>query len=118
MTPSTFSIADIEKMRAIIHQHDKTNQGGSKEFDLAKPPVPPYRYQRYDLLMYNHDEGTTAVARDAAQEAKLAEQGFACEPFEIEAPTAHLSAADRREIEAVEKNIELPKRARKVAVEV
>ena len=33
---------EIERMRAIIAQHDQTNKGGIKEFDLNDPPKQPY----------------------------------------------------------------------------
>jgi len=47
-------------MRQIVAAHDATTpREGMKEFDLANPPVPPYRYQEYPRAVYHHETGAT-----------------------------------------------------------
>src|SRR6516164_1439367 len=55
---------EIERMRAIIAQHDQTNKGGIKEFDLNNPPRLPYRFQEYPKVVYDHDGRQNFIVRN------------------------------------------------------
>ena len=98
MTPAGLTIAEIEKMRALVNAADAANQGGNKEFDLAKPPVAPYRYNEYPRVMYHHATGRTKVANSAEDREDAEALGWtisAIAPVEAdEDPFAGLSAED------------------------
>ena len=99
MTPAGLTIAEIEKMRALVNAADSANQGGNKEFDLAKPPTPPYRYTEYPRAMYDHVKGRPSRNVNSDEEREVAEEAGwsinAMAPVEAdEDPFAGLSAED------------------------
>lgn len=101
MTPS-FSPEDIARMRAIIAQHDggASAAQSQKEFDLANPPVPPYRHQEYPRCMY-HPDGRTRNANNAEEQATAEANGWLTSPNVAAVETVDdftgLSAEDKAE---------------------
>src|SRR5215831_3851994 len=75
---------EIERMRAIVAQHDQQNKGGIKEFDLNNPPKAPYRHQEYPKMVYDHEERTHARVHNREQEQEALNAGYSLEPFPAE----------------------------------
>jgi hypothetical protein len=87
------SAEEIERMRAIIAQHDQQNPGnGIKEFDLNNPPVEPYRHKEFPLHLTSKD-GKVKVAHNDAVAAKLARKGY-LSPEDYRAHVATLTPAE------------------------
>jgi hypothetical protein len=56
LRPQTLDVShmtheQIEALRGVLFQHDAQNAAMTREFDLNKPPTPPYRYQEYPRLL-------------------------------------------------------------------
>lgn len=109
-----FSPAEIERMRFIIGQHDAQTAGnGAKEFDLANPPVPPYRHQPYPVAMYNHKKRLIKKAETAEQQAQAEAAGWTTEAFlpdDHQVPSdVFLSDEDQAEVAAINKELKKKK---------
>lgn len=90
------SFEEVERLRRILDRYDKTQQGGRKEFDLAKPPVPPYQFRPYPMLMYNHQTRKTQAARSSLEQAGLETEGWSVDPFPAdEHPQPQLNAKEQ-----------------------
>lgn len=99
-----FSQEDIERMRAILAQHDSQAQRqGIREFDLNSPPKEPYKYQEFPKLVYDHDARTHRVVRNKAEEKAALEAGWLNEPFPAEAPAEELDDDDAAEVARLDK---------------
>jgi hypothetical protein len=59
---SHMSHEQIEALRAVLFQHDAQNAAMAREFDLNKPPTPPYRYQEFPRMLYR--DGRTFIVKD------------------------------------------------------
>ena len=59
----------IEALRGVLFQHDAQNAAMQREFDLNKPPTPPYRYQEYPRMLYRGDEVHIVADSYALEEA-------------------------------------------------
>ena len=119
MTPAAgFTAEQLEQMRQILAQHDSSGKGGNKEFDLAKPPTPPYRHQEYPKAMY-HADGRTRNAGSAEEQEAAEASGWSTKP-NVTAPAAFdpwegLSAEDKAEAQALDAKLaeepETPRRS-------
>jgi len=73
---------DIERMRALVAQHDR--MAGIREFDLNRPVVEPYSYRPFPKMLYNHQpkagEPKTTVVDTEEQMEKLTAKGWKKEP--------------------------------------
>ncbi len=101
-TQMQLSAEEIERMRAIVAQHD--NQGKVQEFDLNNPPKQPYSYQEYPRVMYHHATGRTRLAQNAAEVEAAEKAGWTKEPHPVapQAEPVELDADSQREVAAIE----------------
>ena len=100
--PANYTHEQIEFLRGLIFQHDAQNAAMTREFDLNKPPTPPYRYQEYPRLVY---QGTkTAPAADEFDLENLLTSGWSLTPPEnLEVNLGgELSPAMLAEVQAVD----------------
>jgi hypothetical protein len=100
---------EIERMRAIIAQHDQTNKGGIKEFDLNNPPRLPYRFQEYPKVVYDHDGRQNFIVRNREEEKEALESGLRLDPYTAEPVEAH-PEAEAAEIERLDKQARKPRK--------
>jgi hypothetical protein len=107
MSPSQLTPEEIERMRAIVAQHDRgANQN---EFDLNAPKQKPYRYEEFPRLMYNHATRAHRPARNQAELDAALEAGWSKEPFpadDAEAGEPELDATNAAAAAATEKRLE------------
>ncbi len=101
-TPTQLTADEIERMRAIVAQHD--NQGKVQEFDLNNPPKQAYAYQEFPRVMYHHASGRTRLAKNAAEVTAAEEAGWTKDPHPVApaAEPAELDAESAREVEVIE----------------
>jgi hypothetical protein len=76
-----------------------------KAFDLNKPPVEPYVFQEYPLLMYNHTSGATQAARDFEERQRMLSEGWSEDPTLASPPIA---VPDPQELDAAESRAAIP----------
>jgi hypothetical protein len=101
--PSNLSFEEIQKMRALVAEHDRTQQGGIKEFDLNNPPKAPYTHQEFPRLVYHQAKRTHRVAHTPEDLAEALTHGWTKEPFPTEADIApELDSESAAELAAVE----------------
>jgi hypothetical protein len=67
-----------EFLRNLLVQHDAQNAAQVREFDLNKPPTPPYRYQEYPRLVYR--DGKTQLVEDPVDLQRLLADGWSIKP--------------------------------------
>jgi hypothetical protein len=104
MPNEQFSTEDIDRMRAILAQHDAQNRGGIKEFDLNKPPKEPYTFQEFPKLVYDHTARKHQTVRNAHEEKAALTAGWRNEPYPAELPEpAELDAEDAAEAARLDK---------------
>ena len=68
----------IEWLRGLIFQHDAQNAAMTREFDLNKPPTPPYRHQEFPRLLYR--DGKTMAATTKAALEEMLKSGWSMDP--------------------------------------
>lgn len=54
--------------------------GQGREFDLSKPPVEPYRYHAFPMMMYHHTTGHIVQVETEAHLQAALKKGFQQEP--------------------------------------
>ena len=119
--PSDLSDLNYEqrvRLRQMLDEQERKG-AGIKEFDLNKPPVEPYRFREFPFLMYHWDTGKTRQARNADEREFLIAEGWSREPkrpepiiemaAEPDRDEHGLTAADRAEIEMVDKQLKKKK---------
>lgn len=101
MSPNltNFTRDEIERMRAILAQHDNQQPQVAQEFDLNAPAKEPYVYQPYPKVMYHHGRRTERLAHTPEDAAAAIETGWSLEPYPADgsAPTVELDAASSAE---------------------
>ena len=100
---------EIERMRAIVAQHDQTNKGGIKEFDLNDPPKVPYRYQEYPKVVYDHEGRRNFIVRNREDEKEALDSGLRLDPYPAEALEVG-PEAEAAEIERLDKVARRPRK--------
>jgi hypothetical protein len=107
MSPTNTDLTYEErvKLRRMLDNLDQKEAGGTKEFDLNKPPVPPYVYREFPYLMYNHETKSTRPARNHEEREHMLAEGWSTEPFPVESPEIELTAAERAEAEEIDKKL-------------
>ena len=95
---------DRVRMRRMLDQLDQKEAGGQKEFDLNKPPTPPYRYREYPFLMY-HPTEKPRVARNIEERQKMLAMGWTEEPEPASPPEPVMTYADRLEAEEIDRRL-------------
>jgi hypothetical protein len=99
-----FTQEDIERMRAILAQHDgQAQRQGIREFDLNNPPKEPYKYQEFPKLVYHHEARTHKVVRSKAEEKAALDAGWLNEPFPSEPPVDELDEEEAAEVARLDK---------------
>ena len=96
---------EIERMRALVAAHDRT-QGKIQEFDLNRPPQEPLQYRPYPKLIYHHGTRTHKLIQNEEQlEAHMAE-GWDTRPYPAEPPApVQLDAAAAAEAAEVNQQL-------------
>ena len=95
---------DRVRMRRMLDQLDQKEAGGQKEFDLNKPPTPPYRYREYPFLMY-HPLQKPRPARSHEERAAMLAQGWTEDPEPAPPPEPVMTYADRLEAEEMDRRL-------------
>jgi hypothetical protein len=100
----------IEALRGVLFQHDAANAAMTREFDLNKPPTPPYRYQEYPRMLYRDTE--TAIVRNQMELEQSLASGWSKTPaasMEVNLG-GELSPAMRAEAQAIDARLRAPSR--------
>ena len=107
---SGMSHEQIEALRSVLFQHDAQHAAMTREFDLNKPPVPPYRYQEFPRLVYRDTK--TALANNADElEELLARDWSITSPAVMEVNLGdELSPAIMAEVNALDREARKPSR--------
>jgi len=112
MFPNTdtdsFSYEERVRLRRVLDQLDQKEAGGMKEFDLNKPPAPPYLYREYPILLYNHSTGQNRPARNYDERQRMLAEGWSENPVAPAPPEVELTPQE--ELEAKELTRELKKK--------
>lgn len=95
---------DRVRMRRMLDNLDAKEAGGQKEFDLNKPPTPPYRYREYPFLMY-HPSQKPRPARSHEERLSMVAQGWSEDPEPAPAPEPVMTYADRLEAEEMDRRL-------------
>ncbi|HEY1896702.1 MAG TPA: hypothetical protein VGG62_10540 [Terracidiphilus sp.] len=112
MSPDTLTYEDRVRMRRLLDQMDqKDTVGSTKEFDLNKPPAPPYVYREFPFLMYDHASRQYKAAKNQQDRERMLDAGWSEEPFPSEPPEIPLTSAEHAEVEDVTKKLEKRRRA-------
>jgi hypothetical protein len=101
---------EIERMRAIVAQHDQQNKGGIKEFDLNAPPKLPYRHQEYPKVVYDHDGRRHFFVHNREEEREAIDTGLRLDPYPAE-PVEVEPESEAAEIEKLDKIARKPRKA-------
>lgn len=104
-----FTYEERVKMRRHLDEMDAKEAAGRKEFDLNKPPVPPYVYREYPFLMYNHATRRTRAAHSHAEKQKMLGEGWSEDPIPAEVPEVALTAAERMQAEEIDRQLKMPR---------
>ncbi len=111
MSPEALSYEDRVKMRRYLDQMDAKDAANStKEFDLNKPPVPPYQYREFPFLMYQHDTKAAKAARNPEEKERMLAEGWSVDPFPAEMPEIPLTAAEQAQVEEIDKELKKKRR--------
>lgn len=108
MSPNTmleFTFEERVRLRRMLDIQDQKESGGMKEFDFNKPNVPPYQYREYPFLMYHHGEQKTRPARDFEERQRMLAEGWSEDQFPPEVPEVELTAKEREEALAIDKQL-------------
>lgn len=97
MSPSQLTAGEIDRMREIVLAHDKNQPAANREFDLAKPPVVPYRYQEFPRMVYHHAKRLTKTVTNSDHLEDALAAGWSKQPFPVEV----LDAAPELDADAV-----------------
>lgn len=100
---------EIERMREIVAQHDSTNKGGIREFDLNNPPKLPYRFQEFPRLVYHHKTRKHKTVHNAQQLKGAQGQGFVKEPYPSEVDEPELDPSAAGEAALIDEQLRAPK---------
>ena len=99
-----FSPQDIDRMRAILAQHDRQTMP-TREFDLNKPPVKPYFYQEFPRMVYHLGRGINAIVQHEAELAAMLAGGWQTTPIAAEQADAELDPAAAAEAAEIDKQL-------------
>lgn len=93
----------------ILDQKDAAHS--RREFDLAKPPVPPYVYREFPFLLYNHQTKESKPAHNYEEKQQMLADGWSVDPFPAEPPPGPpLTAEERTAIEEIDRKLEKRRR--------
>jgi hypothetical protein len=99
------------KMRRMLDALDQKEAGGLKDFDLNKPPVPPYVYREYPILMYHHGTSQNRPAGNYEERQRMLAEGWVEDPFPAgAAPEIPLTAAEHAEAADIDRRLEKKRR--------
>lgn len=113
MDINQFSAQDIERMRAMVADHDKRT-GPPKEFDLNNPPRENYRHQEWPTLLYGvNDEGKPTYKRVHSDDemADALAAGWQKQPVSDEPELPALTANEVEEVAQIDAQLKKKKRA-------
>jgi|SRR5215469_8649954 len=101
----------IEQQQALRQYLDsQIQQEGRKEFDLAAPKVPQYRYSEFPFLLYDHTNHRTKSVKNHGEREQAMAQGWSDQPFQSEeAPDLPILAADIQEAQRMDMILKMPK---------
>jgi hypothetical protein len=112
MNQSDLSYEERIKLRRLLDSLDQKEAGGMKEFDLAKPPVPPYQYREFPFVMYHHQTRVSKPARNHEEREQMKAQGWSEAPFPAEGQQVELSGAELEESALIDRLLKMPKEER------
>jgi len=104
--PTDLTYEERVKMRRLLDEADqKDAANGMREFDLNRPPAPPYVYREYPRLLYNHVTKQNKPAHTYEQHQAMLAQGWTEEPITPEPVEVRLTAQEQEEAEAIDKQL-------------
>jgi len=106
MMPADLTYEDRARMRRILDEMDAKDAAGAREFDLNKPPVPPYVYREYPYLLYNLFTGKTRAAANYEEKQKMLAEGWSEHPVRQEVPEVELTPQEQMEAADIDKRLE------------
>jgi hypothetical protein len=112
MSPITeLTYEERVKMRRMLDQLDqKEASGAMKEFDLNKPPVPPYVYREYPFLLYNHSTMKARPAHNHEERQRMLAEGWSEDPFPSEPTEVPLTVEEHAEADEINRKLEKKRR--------
>jgi hypothetical protein len=122
MSPN-LSSEELEQMRRILAQHDaNTAQKAMQEFDLNKPPAPPYVFREYPFLLYNHPttngerqvrgERAAKPAHNHEERQRMLAEGWSEDPFPSPEPVeVPLTAEEHAEAAEIDQRLNKKRRS-------
>jgi hypothetical protein len=106
MSPEALTYEDRVRMRRLLDQMDQKDAVGStKEFDLNKPPTPPYQYREFPFLLYHHTQRQTKPAKNQEERERMLASGWSEEPFPSEPVEVLLTSDEQAEAEEVNQKL-------------
>ena len=108
-TQTELSYEERVKMRRMLDELDQKQAGGLKEFDLNKPPVPPYAYSEYPFLLYNHQTKQTRAAMNPQQRQQMIASGWSEDPVPVENPEVALTATELMQADEIDRRLKMSK---------
>lgn len=108
--------SEAEFLRQLLAQHDSTSHQPVQEFDLNKPPVPPYVHQQWPTLLYAWDDEYQRVKylRALSQQEldDAVAKGWSEAPISGPPEEAELDPAATAEAQALDDKIAAAKKAK------
>jgi hypothetical protein len=112
MNETALSYEERIKLRRLLDQLDQKEAGGMKEFDLAKPPVPPYQFREYPYVMYNHQTRQAKAARNHEEREQMQSAGWRDQPFTAEGQQVELTGQEIEESQLIDRLLKMSKEER------
>jgi hypothetical protein len=111
MSPNTTELTYEERirMRRMLDALDQKEGSALKEFDLNKPPVPPYVYREYPFILYHHQSKQAKAAHNHEQRQKMLAEGWSENPIAIETPAVELTVSERMQAEELDRQLKMPR---------
>lgn len=97
------------RMRRHLDMLDQKEAGTRKEFDLNRPPVPPYHFREYPFLMYHHPTKQARAAQNHEQRQKMLAEGWSEDPVPIQTPEVELTASEILQASEIDRRLKMPK---------
>jgi len=102
----------IEGMRRFVQSYDAQNAAITREFDLNKPPTPPYKYQEYPRMLYRGTQ--TSIVHDDDECELMLSQNWSKTPSQAGTVNLNLGGdltpAMRAEAQAIDARLREPSR--------
>jgi len=104
--PTDLTYEERVMLRRLLDDADQKDAANAmREFDLNKPPVPPYVYREYPRLLYNHQTKQNKRAHTYEQQQSMLAEGWSEQPLAPQILEVELTAQEQEEAEAIDKQL-------------